>query len=194
MRNRVLPSYLGDGLQPGDLNRLATQFADRVNQLLTSGVVSDGPPPQPGVPLFSYDPNPITAARSLTVDGSAVKPGLLAAIQPGPPPVANGVALALSQLASPSDDADRIDGASYTQFYGQLASRAGAALDEANGRLTVQQLAITQAKNLRQQISGVSLDEEATILIQFQRAYEANSRLIGVLNQLTEETLNILQR
>ena len=58
----------------------------------------------------------------------------------------------------------------------------------------MQQSAVAQAKNLRQQMSGVSLDEEATILIQFQRAYEANSRLIGVLDQLTEDTINILQR
>ena len=51
-----------------------------------------------------------------------------------------------------------------------------------------------QTKNLRQQLSGVSLDEEATIVIQFQRAYEANSRLIAVLDQLTEETIQILRR
>lgn len=193
MRNRVLPSYIGDAWQQGDLNRLAAQFADRVNQLLTSGVVSDDSP-QAGVALFTYDANPTATARTLTVDKSVVKPELLGAIQPGPPPVANGIPLALSGLVSPSDPADEIDGASYTQFFGELAARAGAAYNEATGRLAVQQSAVAQAKNLRQQMSGVSLDEEATILIQFQRAYEATSRLIGVLNQLTEDTLNILQR
>ena len=40
---------------------------------------------------------------------------------------------------------------------------------------------------------GVSLDEEATILIQFQRAYEANSRLITVLDQLSQATIDMLQ-
>jgi flagellar hook-associated protein 1 FlgK len=192
--NRVLPSYLGDAWQQGDLNKLATQFADRVNGLLTSGVVSTDLPPQTGVALFTYDANPTAAARTLTVDRTAVKPELLAAIQAGPPAVANGVALALSQLANPSSAADQIGGASYTQFYGAMASRAGSGWNEANGRLAVQQSAVAQTKNLRQQMSGVSLDEEATILIQFQRAYEANSRLIGVLNQLTEDAINILQR
>ena len=65
---------------------------------------------------------------------------------------------------------------------------------EANGRLAVQQSAVAQAKNLRQQMSGVSLDEEATILIQFQRAYEANSRLISVLDEMSREAIDILQR
>ena len=192
-RNRVLPAYVGDAWQQGDLNRLAAQFADRVNQLLTSGSVTTDVPPQPGIALFTYDANPTAAARSLTVDRSAVKPELLGAIEPGPPPVSNGIPLALSLLATPATAADQIDGASYTQFYGQLASRAGAAWNEANGRLAVQQSAVAQAKNLRQQMSGVSLDEEATILIQFQRAYEANSRLIGVLNDLTEDALNIIR-
>jgi flagellar hook-associated protein 1 len=38
----------------------------------------------------------------------------------------------------------------------------------------------------------VSLDEEAMILVEFQRAYEANSKFITVLDQLTQDTLNIL--
>jgi flagellar hook-associated protein 1 FlgK len=194
IRNRVLPSYLGDAWQQGDLNRLAADFADRVNELLASGMVSNGPPPQPGIALFTYDANPTAAARSLTVDRNTVKPDLLGAIQTGPPSVSNGVPLALSALASPRNAADRIDGASYSQFFGELASRAGSSYNEASGRQAVQQSAVAQTKNLRQQMSGVSLDEEATILIQFQRAYEANSRLIGVLNQLTEDTLAILQR
>jgi flagellar hook-associated protein 1 FlgK len=192
-RNRVLPSYLGDAGQQGDLNRMAEQFASRVNQLLTSGNVSDGPPPQTGVPLFTYDAGTTNAARSMTVDPTTIKPELLAAIQPGPPYVSNGVPLALSSLASPRNSADEIDGASFNQFYGRLAAGVGSALDDANSRLAVQQSAVAQSKNLRDQMSGVSLDEEASILIQFQRAYEANSRLISVLDQLTEDAIKILQ-
>jgi flagellar hook-associated protein 1 FlgK len=45
---------------------------------------------------------------------------------------------------------------------------------------------------VRQQLSGVSLDEEATILLQFQQAYEASSKLINILDQLSEDTINML--
>jgi flagellar hook-associated protein 1 FlgK len=190
-RNRVLTSYLGDAWQSGDLNRMATQFADRVNALLTSGVAPDG---SPGAGLFTYGANPTDTARTLSVDTAAVLPGRLGAAQPGPPAVSNGVPLALSAIASPQQPADEIDGASYTQFYGRLAARAGAALNDAASRLDVHRSAAAQARNLRQQMSGVSLDEEATILMQFQRAYEANSRLIAVLDRLSEATINILQR
>jgi flagellar hook-associated protein 1 FlgK len=190
-RNRVLPSFLGDAWQSGDLNRLAAGFAGRINELLAAGLAPDG---SPGVPLFNWSTGATDAARTLAVDEAAVTPERLAAIQPGPPAVSNGVALALSALASPRQAADEIDGASYTQFYGRLAGRAGSALNDAESRLRVQQSAVAQARNLRQQMSGVSLDEEATILIQFQRAYEANARLITVLDRLTEATIHILQR
>jgi flagellar hook-associated protein 1 FlgK len=193
LRNQVLPSLIGDGYQAGDLNVMAKQFADRVNQLLTSGNIADGPPAQPGVPLFTYDAaNATNAAASLTVDPS-VTPDQLAAISPGPPEVSNGVPLALSALGSPVQDADKVNGVSYSQFYGHLAGRVGTALSDATGNKEVQQSLLAQAKDLRERYQGVSLDEEATILMQFQRAYQANSKFITVLDQLTQTAIDILR-
>ena len=45
-----------------------------------------------------------------------------------------------------------------------------------------------QVEALRDQVSGVSLDEEAMQLMKFQRAYEANARFFRVIDQ----TLDIL--
>jgi flagellar hook-associated protein 1 FlgK len=193
VRNQTLASYLGDAYQPGSLNQLARQIASRVNGLLTNGQISAGPPAVPGVPLFTYDTtNDAGVAQTLAVD-STVTTASLAAIDPGPPSVSNGVPLALAQLANPLSDADKIDGVSYSTFYGQMASKVGGQLNEAGNGQQVQQSLLSQAKSLRDQYSGVSLDEEATILVQFQRAYQATSRFITVLNQLTQEAINILQ-
>jgi flagellar hook-associated protein 1 FlgK len=192
LRNQVLPSYIGDAYQPGDLNTMAKQFADCVNQALTSGEISGGPNAQAGVALFSYDTtNDADVAATLSVDPT-VTPGQLAAIDPGPPEVANGIPLALAQLAAPEDPADEINGASFTEFYGNMASRIGSALNDATSQQTVQQSAVAQAQNLRQQSSGVNLDEEAMTVVEFQRAYEANAQLVTILNQLTEDAINIL--
>ena len=49
----------------------------------------------------------------------------------------------------------------------------------------------TQLENSRDQISGVSLDEEAIDLMRFQKAYQAAAKLINVVNQLMDEVLNI---
>jgi flagellar hook-associated protein 1 FlgK len=47
-------------------------------------------------------------------------------------------------------------------------------------------------ENRRDQVSGVSIDEEVTRLIQLQAAFQANSRVIGVVNDLLEDIVNIL--
>ncbi len=192
IRNEVMPSLLGDSSQAGDLNLMAKQFADRVNGLLTAGNISDGPPPQPGVPIFQYNAaDPTSIASGLRVD-SSVTPGQLAAIQTGPPEVSNGVPLALASLAVPTQDADRINGFSFSQFYGQIAGHVGGLLNDASNNAEVQQSLVTQAKDLRQQYQGVSLDEEATTLMQFQRAYQATAKFLSVLDQLTETAIGIL--
>jgi flagellar hook-associated protein 1 FlgK len=192
LANTVFPQYLGDGNDAGDLNTMAEQFANRVNQLLTQGNISDGPPPVAGVPLFTYDTtNATNVAQTLAVDPT-VTGDQLAAISTGPPEVANGVPLALSGLANPQSSDDEINGASFSEFYGNMATRVGNYLNDANSALQVQQSALAQAQNLRQQVSGVSLDEEATVLLQFQQAHEANSKLITILNQLSEDTINML--
>ena len=195
-RNQVLPTYIGSSDQAGDLNTMAKQFADRVNQLLESGTQTDG---TAGIPLFTYasqngtDPtkDDTSAAQSITVN-SAITRDQLAAGLPGPPAQSNGVPLALSQLADPQNSADEVDGESFTAFYGDMATRAGNALSAATNEQTVAQSAVAQAQNLRQQASGVDLNVEAMKAIEFERAYEANARLVTVLDQLTEDTIQML--
>ena len=192
LANNVLPGYLGDGSQPGSLNTLAQSFASNVNSLLTNGYQSSGPPPVAGVPLFTYDTtNATNVANSLQVSPT-ITANQLATISPGPPTVSNGVPLALAQLEDPTAAGDEIGGLSYTQYYAGMAANVGTLLSNASGQLQTQQSAVAQAQNVRQQMSGVSLDAEATILIQFQRAYEASSKMISVLDQLTLDTLNML--
>ena len=193
LANVVVPSYLGDGAQDGSLNTLAEKFASNVNTLLTNGYQSSGPPPVPGLPLFTPpDPtNPTNVANSLQVNPN-LSPTQLAAISPGPPTVSNGVALALSQLSNPISASDEIGGLSYAQYYAGMASSVGTLLNNATDRLQSEKGAVAQAQNVRQQFSGVSLDQEATILIQFQQAYEANSKLITILDQLSQDTINML--
>jgi flagellar hook-associated protein 1 FlgK len=192
LRNNVLPSLGGDAYHAGDLNVLAKTVADRVNQILTSGNISDGPPPVAGLPLFSYDTtSDASVARTLTLNPDITADGL-APIQPGPPYVSNGSAAALAQLASPQNDADRLNGFSYTEYYGQIAGRVGSLLAEARDNQDLKTQSVTQAKSLRDGLSGVSLDAEAVKVLEFQRAYQANAQLVTVLSDLTQVAINML--
>lgn len=194
VRNDVLPSYIGTAYQPGDLNAMAKMLATRVNGLLTSGTLADGT--TAGVPLFAYgtadDPNNDTNIAQTFRVSSTINPALLAANVAGPPAQSNGVPLALSKLANPQDPLDQVNGQSLTAFYGSMAARVGAALQDATEQQSVSQSAVAQAQNLRHQASGVDLNEEAVRLVEFQRAYEANARMVTVLDQLTQDTIQML--
>jgi flagellar hook-associated protein 1 FlgK len=146
-----------------------------------------------GVPLFAYDAtNDATVARTLAVNG-AMAPDQLAAIDPGPPYVSNGIALKLANLAAPHDSADMISDMSYVEYYGELAARVGRKLQQASSGLDLQKQLVAQSRSLREEISGVSLDEEAVYMLEFQRAYQATARLITVLDELTETTVNLIR-
>ncbi len=190
--NNVLPSIGGNAYQQGDLNLMAQSVADRVNQILTSGNISSGPPAVPGIPLFSYNAAaPSGIAQTLTVN-SAITPDQLAAIDPGPPLISNGIALQLAALASPQTAADEINGFSYAEFYGNMAAVVGRQSQDAQDQLAVQQQTLAQARNLRSQSSGVDLNEQAAQMVEFQRAYSATSKMVSILDELTQATINML--
>jgi len=192
VRNNILPSIIGGAYQQGSLNQLAQGVADTVNQLLTSGNISSGPPPVPGVPLFTYNAATPTSVASTIAVNPAMTPAQLAAIQPGPPEVSNGIALQLAALANPTSATGEINGLSFTEFYGSIAAQVGQQASDAQSQLQVQQQTVAQAQSLRSQISGVSLDEEAARLVQFQTAYQATAQTVNILDTLTQDTINML--
>ena len=51
---------------------------------------------------------------------------------------------------------------------------------------------LLQLQNQRDSFSGVSLDEEAINLMQYQKAYEATARYIAVMDAVTEDLIRIL--
>jgi flagellar hook-associated protein 1 FlgK len=182
-RNVTLPSVTGNGQQQGSLNQLAQAIADRVNTLLESGQTASG---TSGVPLFSYTVgSPTSTAASLSVN-SNITGAQLAAVDPGPPAVSNGIATQLAGLSNGTSSADTVNGMSYTDFYSNVASGIGAQQASASTAQQTQTQLVTQAQNMRAQISGVSLNDQAADLLQFQQAYEASSQMISIINNTTQ--------
>jgi flagellar hook-associated protein 1 FlgK len=187
-QNVTLVPLLGGNGQAGSLNTLAAGFASLVNTLLSSGTTAAG---AAGVPIFTYDlADPTDAARSLALD-PAVTPDQLGLASVGPPPQSNGVANQLAALASSSAAANQIGGLSAEGLFASIAASVGQQLSDANTNSTTDQNALTSAQATRQQQSGVSLDQEAVNITDYQRAYEANAQVVSILNQLTQDTVNM---
>ena len=195
--NQTLPAITGDATQQGSLNQLAEAFVNTVNGILSAGNVTDGPPVQAGSALFSYDAvNATNAAASLTLDPNITAAGL-AAIAPanpaGNPPtaeVSNGTALALAGVA---DAANEIGGQSFTQFFGSIAANVGTALSTATTNQTLQTSSVAQARSLRDTASGVDLNQEAVNVVELQSTYTAASKMITVIDQITQDILAWVQ-
>ncbi|MBL8173770.1 MAG: flagellar hook-associated protein FlgK [Bryobacterales bacterium] len=176
-RNQQIPTYLDD------LNRMASTFADRVNQVLAGGLDANGSSPL--VDLFTYDPV-LGAAATLTTN--PLEPWQLAGAETTAPG-GNGNALLLASLSESAE----LDGGSFHTFYGELGAKLGRDLQNANDGMQIQEELLSQSKELRAERSGVSLDEEAARLVEAQRAYQANAQLFQVLNELTDVLINLLR-
>jgi flagellar hook-associated protein 1 FlgK len=67
--------------------------------------------------------------------------------------------------------------------------------DTANADLGMRQheALVNQLENRRQEVSGVSIDEETVKIIQFQRAFEASARVVRAVDELLQLTLSLGQ-
>ncbi len=85
-------------------------------------------------------------------------------------------------LFSPSQTAN--------DFYAGLVGRIGTASAQAGEMAANQQLVVDQLTARVQEISGVSLDEEATDMVRFQHAYQAAARVITVMDEMLNTLIN----
>ncbi len=83
-----------------------------------------------------------------------------------------------------------IAGQSYTDFYGSMATGIGLQASTASTAQSTQSSLLAQAQSLRSQVSGVSLNDQAANLLQFQQTYEAAAQLITVINTTTQYLMN----
>ena len=62
------------------------------------------------------------------------------------------------------------------------------------GRAHAPAQVVAQAQNMRAQISGVSLNQQAAQLLQFQDAYQAAAHVISVIDSTTQYFMAAMQQ
>lgn len=76
-------------------------------------------------------------------------------------------------------------------FFDSLSGRLGTEIQATRRGLEQGDLVISELENRRGAISGVSIDEEVTNLVRYQRAFQANARIISVVDELLQQLLQI---
>jgi flagellar hook-associated protein 1 FlgK len=100
---------------------------------------------------------------------------------PGPGDNRNALAIAALQ-----NDNTAIYGSTFQEYYQSAIGALGSQAQAADNALNSSTLALQQLTTKQQEISGVNLDEEATNLIKYQKAFEANSRVITTMDEAIE--------
>jgi flagellar hook-associated protein 1 FlgK len=93
----------------------------------------------------------------------------------------NDIAMAVSNLVGNPG----IDGA-YKAFVAQVGSN----VNEADRQQANAQIVTDSVDDRRQSVSGVSMDEEMSNLIRFQRAYQASSRAMSTMDDMIDVLIN----
>jgi len=93
-----------------------------------------------------------------------------------PAPGGNDIALAIANLRGGAAD----------QGYAALVERVGSTVKNAQDEHSNFQTTVTAINNQRQSVSGVSLDEEMTNLISYQRGYQASARTLTAMDSMLE--------
>jgi flagellar hook-associated protein 1 len=93
----------------------------------------------------------------------------------------NDIALAVSQLRG---------GAGVDGVYKTFVAKVGSDVAEAQRLQGNAQVLTDSAQDRRQSVSGVSMDEEMSNLVQFQRAYQASSRAMSTMDEMLDVLIN----
>jgi flagellar hook-associated protein 1 len=166
------------------LDRLVNQMVSSVNGAYNpTGTTGDFFAVDPAAPAASVTlASGLTAATVKTSDGGSAGD--------------NTIALAVAELAHQvfeTSAGDQIDG-SFIQSYAGLVSDLGRAVADTESRLEDQNTIETLVREQRQGLSGVSLDEEMADLLKYQRAFEASSRIVSIVDGLLDIVINRLGR
>jgi flagellar hook-associated protein 1 FlgK len=167
-----------------DLDTFAGQLASAVNTAYNpTGATGN---------LFSY--NPASPAATLALAAGVTPAGLKAS--DGGAAADNTLATAVAALASrrfTTAGGDALDG-TFGQYYSGVVSDFGRTVSGTAGRLEDQSNIEKLVRQQRQSISGVSMDEEMTDLLKYQRAFEASSKVISIIDGLLDVVVNRLIR
>jgi flagellar hook-associated protein 1 len=145
-----------------DLSAFAKNLADSVNAR------------HPGTAFFSYTAGSEASTLAVAVTAATVR------TTSGTASGGNDAALAIAALRGGA-----ADGA-----YSALVARIGEGVRQAQRAESVGQVLVDALADRRESVAGVSLDEEMTNLVRFQRGYQASARALSAMDELLDDLIN----
>mgnify|MGYP000754844993 CR=1 FL=1 len=80
----------------------------------------------------------------------------------------------------------------FNDFLTTNQTALGVTTQRSHHEAEAQQLVVTQIDGFIESVSGVSIDEESTLLIQYERAFQACSRVISIVDEMLNMLLTVI--
>jgi len=178
LRDTIIPGY------QKQVDLLATTIAAKVNTQQQAGADLTG---TAGIALFS----PATSAATIAINSAITGTSQIAAAAAGSAANSgdNSNALALAAL---QNDTTTMSGSTFSGSYNTLVSKVGLDVQSSENTVSRDEAFSSQLSTLRDSNSGVSLDEELTNLVTYQRSYQASSKIITTATAMMDTVLGLI--
>jgi flagellar hook-associated protein 1 FlgK len=173
-RDQTIPSLRAS------LDTLASELVTRVNQQHRLGFGLDGSTNQ------DFFAPTGTTASTIAVSLTNVRQVAASSTAAG---VSGNNANALSLAGLRNADFASFGNVTFQEYYSTIAGNFGSTVQGVQSNLQAQQVLHDQLTSQRASVSGVSMDEELANLLQYQRSFEAASRMITTADQLFQDIL-----
>lgn len=165
-----------------DINNLAAQLISEVNAIHSGGYSMNG---TNGQDFFTG-----TDAATIKVNDALIQNPLLIQLNDSANSSnSNQVVNELAQLATKKIPA--LNNSTFSEAYKQIVENVGSEVNRVNQRLDDQNTVKNLILQKRNSVSGVSVDEEMTELMKYQRAFEASAKLISIVDDLLDSVLSM---
>jgi flagellar hook-associated protein 1 len=148
------------------LNGVAKDLADKVNALHNPG--------GGGTDFFSYTSGSEASTIAVNVGAAGVRTGTAGSAEE------NDIARAIANLAGGTTD----------RLYSSFVTGIGSMVQNAQRQQASSQALVDSVTSQRASTSGVSMDEEMTNMIKFQRAYQAAARAMSTMDDMLDIVIN----
>ena len=170
-----------------NVDELAYNIAKEVNTLHIEGHDRYG---KPGVLFFEMPDNKVGASEKMAVNQTVINDvGRIAA---GNKSGAHGDNTISNMISTLQHRQVMQDGtATFDDFYNSRVGELGTITQRARSTQDAQRSILEQMSGIRESISGVSLDEETTKMIEMQKMYDASARVIRTADEMLDTVLNL---
>jgi flagellar hook-associated protein 1 FlgK len=169
------------------LDTLAYSLTTAVNEIHQQGFTRYG---QQGVQFFKQLDDKTRASEFIALsDDVLANSNNIASAAQSDAPGDNRIAIAISGLQHQRlmDDGN----ATIDAFYNSIVSDVGVASSKNKFNMNQQRDIVAQLGKMRDQISGVSIDEETTNLMQYQHSFDASAKVIQVADECLKTVLEL---